>query len=722
MNCFLAARHVGIFKKLTIMIQLKKKTPIYYSLILLILLVSKVYSQSILRQSVLKEGEAIQKLVINNTEPTVIVTSWEQPSFEKAFVLGEIPIIKRFSAGYRIHSCWMSSTVGLQLSELPVETQFFLGDLGNNRYLMLIALVDDIFRSSLQGTKDNGLALILETGDEELQGTESASLYLSTGTDPYLMIAEASTHLAEYMKTFRLRKDKNIPWYVDYLGWHSWNAFYHKVSKKKIIKALKNFNNRELPIRWIMIDDGVQGQKDLKLNSYDADKRKFPNGLKEITSIAKNEYGIEKVFGWSLPWGYWWGIDTTVFKDYRKVDFIPPARYDNLKAAEDAGGRDEILKESTVGPEFYAQSFINKTFCIPGPTFGDFFYEYFKYLREQGMDGMKLDAMTWVETLGNNGNGGRIKWMRELLDGFQTAGDVQFNGELINCSSMSNDFFFNSLSANVTRSSIDFYPDIPKTHGKHVYVNAYNSFWIGHIVMPDWDMFQTGHPSGAFHAAARAISGGPIYISDEVGKENKETIKAMTTSRGELLRSLQYGQVCRDNLFTDIDKEKKAIKIFNINVCNSVVGTFNCSYDEQESIYASSQVKASDVEAIVGDRFAVFNFKTGKLSAVGGQESFEENLPPLDFNLYTFAPIANGFAPIGLSGKYNPGAAITNFNRIGKKEWVMELMDGGELVCYAEVKPLEVTLNGEPIDFNYEGKKLIISLPFQEDIVVKVGF
>ena len=679
-------------------------------------------AQNGLRLTTLNEGGSIRELIIQNTTPEIITTSWKEPSDEKIFVLGEVPEIRKFTSCYRHASCWMEPAIGSKMSELPVETQFLLGDMGNGRYVMLIPLVDDYVRSSLQGTSKNELVVVVESGDVQIKSTQSASLYLSTGTDPYKMIREASEQLADYLKTFRLRKDKDTPWYVDNLGWHSWNAFYHHVSQDSTIKALKNFEKRKLPIKWIMIDDGVQGQKDRMLISYDADKVKFPNGLKEMTDIAKKQYGIEKVFAWSLPWGYWWGIDTTVFKDYRLVDFVPPPRYNQEANNTGSGNRDDILKESTIGPRFYPQSFVNQSFYIPGPTFGKFFYDYFKYLREQGIDGMKLDAMTWVETLGSNGKGGRIKWMREQLDGLQTAGDVQFNGEIINCSACSNDYFFNSLTSNVTRSSMDFYPDIPETHGKHLYINAHTSFWIGNIVMPDWDMFQTGHYTGAFHGAARAISGGPIYISDEVGKENIETIHAMATSRGELLRSVNHGQVCRDNLFTDIKKEKKAIKIFTDNVCNSIVGTFNCSYDNENPVIVTSDVKAADVEGIKGNSFAVYSFKTGKLAEANATETFEEKLDPLDFNLYTISPITDGFAPVGLSGKYNPGAAITNFIRTGKKEWVLELMDGGELICYADEKPKEVTLNGEPADFSYKKKSLIINLPLQEGIAVKVRF
>ena len=34
------------------------------------------------------------------------------------------------------------------------------------------------------------------------------------------------------------------------------------------------------------------------------------------------------------------------------------------------------------------------------------------------------------------------------------------------------------------------------------------------ILSPDWDMFQSAHPAAALHAAARAVSGGAVYVSD----------------------------------------------------------------------------------------------------------------------------------------------------------------------------------------------------------------
>lgn len=41
-------------------------------------------------------------------------------------------------------------------------------------------------------------------------------------------------------------------------------------------------------------------------------------------------------------------------------------------------------------------------------------------------------------------------------------------------------------------------------------------------------MFQTAHPYSSFHAAARCLSGGPVYITDEPGKHDLDLINQMT--------------------------------------------------------------------------------------------------------------------------------------------------------------------------------------------------
>lgn len=66
----------------------------------------------------------------------------------------------------------------------------------------------------------------------------------------------------------------------------------------------------------------------------------------------------------------------------------------------------------------------------------------------------------------------------------------------------------------MARVSDDFYPRDPASSTPHIASCAYNSMFLGALLQPDWDMFHSHHPAAHLHAAARAISGGAVYVSD----------------------------------------------------------------------------------------------------------------------------------------------------------------------------------------------------------------
>jgi len=116
--------------------------------------------------------------------------------------------------------------------------------------------------------------------------------------------------------------------------------------------------------------------------------------------------------------------------------------------------------------------------------------------------------------------------------------------------------------------------------GCHMVHCAYNSLWMGNFIRPDWDMFQTTHPCADFHAASRAICGGPIYISDTVGNHNFELLKTLVLPDGSILRCEHYALPTRDCLFSDpLHDGKTMLKIWNLNKVN---------YPPQISLFNSS--------------------------------------------------------------------------------------------------------------------------------------
>jgi raffinose synthase len=60
----------------------------------------------------------------------------------------------------------------------------------------------------------------------------------------------------------------------------------------------------------------------------------------------------------------------------------------------------------------------------------------------------------------------------------------------------------------VVRASDDFFPKEAVSHTIHIAAVAYNSVFLGEFMLPD------------YHGSARAISGGPVYLSDAPGKHD----------------------------------------------------------------------------------------------------------------------------------------------------------------------------------------------------------
>jgi hypothetical protein len=165
--------------------------------------------------------------------------------------------------------------------------------------------------------------------------------------------------------------------------------------------------------------------------------------------------------------------------------------------------------------------------------------DFYGFLSEAGIDSVKTDAQHVLGCLTN------AKARRELietyLDAWTLASLRHFDYRVISCmSQFPQGIFHSQLPQNrtplVVRNSDDFFPHEPASHAWHVWANAHNSIFTRYLnVVPDWDMFQTVHKYAGFHAAARCLSGGPIYITDVPGEHDVDLIGqiAGTTVRGK---------------------------------------------------------------------------------------------------------------------------------------------------------------------------------------------
>ncbi|KAI8096991.1 glycoside hydrolase superfamily [Halteromyces radiatus] len=307
-----------------------------------------------------------------------------------------------------------------------------------------------------------------------------------------------------------------------YLGYCTWNAFGQDgVTEVAIEQALSSFVKNDIPIRYLIIDDGWQQQCKGYMTGWDADGLKFPKGLdKTITSLKQTYPMLLSVGVWHTLWGYWKGIDSDIYRDGSFYSFT-----DN--------SNDQI----------YLINDISR-----------FYNTFYHQLKMSGVDMVKVDNQGALA--------GKLFLLHQTVsleskhhlwntywESMHHAASKYFTQSTIHSMALTPFLLDGPLKKShsdhtILRNSDDYFPDVLDSHPWHIYTNAMNTIWTSHISsMLDFDMFETMHPFAEYHAASRALSGGPIYITDKPGHHNPMLTKRLVAQNRhgeyELLRCNQ---------------------------------------------------------------------------------------------------------------------------------------------------------------------------------------
>jgi len=384
---------------------------------------------------------------------------------------------------------------------------------------------------------------------------------ISRADNPYKAVEMSYDTAVQNSIIITPKKDKkSYPKELEGLGWCTWDAFYHDVTADKIEEKLKEFKSKDIPIKWIIIDDGWAMTKDFKLMSGYVDKEKFPDGLGNFIKYIKAEYGIEYVGIWHAFTGYWGGLD---------------------KSGQTYCENSERFTDNNSG------------LTLPGKSFESlykFYSEWHKYLKEEGIDFLKVDTQ---------GNG--FEFYKNTVDVGCTVVNMHnaleesvrenFDSVMINCMGMgSMDAFSRKYSA-VIRNSDDFMPNRENGFESHIMQNAYNAIFNDNLYFCDYDMWWTMHFSAKQSSVLRAISGGPVYISDEIGKTDKKYLEPIIDENFNVIRCDNAAKPTSDCIF--VNPHDGVLKIFNTVGESFVVAAFNLSDKKKKAIFSLKDVYAS---------------------------------------------------------------------------------------------------------------------------------
>ncbi|XP_028790452.1 probable galactinol--sucrose galactosyltransferase 6 [Neltuma alba] len=663
----------------------------------------------------------------------------------------------RFLACFRFKLWWMAQKMGDKGRDIPLETQFLLvetkdgshleSDDGNEDnqivYTVFLPLIEGSFRACLQGNADDQLELCLESGDSDTKTSSfTHSLFISAGTDPFGTIHDAFKAVKNHLNTFRLRNEKKLPGIVDYFGWCTWDAFYHEVTQEGVESGLATLAAGGTPPKFVIIDDGWQSvggdpqdeNSSLKRLTGIKENPKFQNkedptlGIKNIVNIAKQKHGLQYVYVWHAITGYWGGVRPGVKE---MEEYGSEMRYPKLSKG--------VVENE---PTWTTDALAVKGLGLVNPKKVYKFYdELHSYLAHAGVDGVKVDVQCILETLGG-GLGGRVELTRQYHQALDASIARNFpdNG-CIACMSHNTDALYCSKQTAVVRASDDFYPRDPVSHTIHIAAVAYNSVFLGEIMQPDWDMFHSLHPAAEYHASARAISGGPIYVSDAPGKHDFQLLRKLVLPDGSVLRARLPGRPTKDCLFRDPTRDGVSLlKIWNMNKYTGVIGVYNCqgaawsslerknAFHETTSEAITGYVRGRDVHHISeaaasvdgewnGD-CAVYCHRTGELVILPYNVAMPVSLRVLEHDVFTVTPVkvlgsGVSFAPVGLIEMYNAGGAIERlvYEAKGGRDEIrsdglealvrMEVKGCGKFGAYSSAKPRRCLVGSKVVDFDY---------------------
>lgn len=697
----------------------------------------------------------------------------DEPKDRHVVSMGKLRNIK-FMSIFRFKVWWTTHWVGSNGRDLEQETQMVILDKSESGrpYILMLPILEGPFRASLQPGEDDDVDICVESGSTKVTAAGfRKSVYIHAGDDPYRLVKEAVKVVRACLGTFNLLEEKTPPGIVDKFGWCTWDAFYLAVNPQGVWEGVKGLVDGGTPPGLVLIDDGWQSichdsddpntqegmnmtsageqmpcrltryEENYKFKDYVSPKGKGSDALNKgmgafVRDLKQEFKSVDYVYVWHALTGYWGGLRPGM-NGLPECSVVEPELSEGLKMTMEDLAVDKIVS--------------NGIGLVPPEKVHEMYKGLHSHLESVGIDGVKVDVIHLLEMLSEN-YGGRVELAKAYFKALTASVREHFNGNgVIASMEHCNDFMFLGTEAiALGRVGDDFWCVDPSgdpngtfwLQGCHMVHCAYNSLWMGNFIHPDWDMFQSTHPCADFHAASRAISGGPIYVSDHVGKHNFELLKRLVLPDGSILRCAYYALPTRDCLFEDpLHDGKTMLKIWNLNKCTGVLGAFNCQgggWDRETrrnrcfakfSHRLTGMLSPNDIEWENGSKnpicieniqsFAMYMSQSRKLVFLKPSESIEISLEPFNYELITVSPITIlprklvRFAPIGLVNMLNCGGAIQSVDFDGKENSVrVKVRGGGEMRVFASKKPRACLLDGEEIQFTYEEEMVVIGAPW----------
>lgn len=541
------------------------------------------------------------------------------------------------------------------------QGQYMVLQLKDGRYLALLPMVSKKVYGQffIQQQK-----LFIKTGNFGKQAVSGKIplLIWAYGDSPYSATEKVwkqvfkSGHVAAEPRAY-----KNYPEEpYGYLGWCSWEHYKKNISQTVIADAFKTLEGSSAPFRWVMVDDGYLDQKAGQLLSFGHDKKKFPNGWQPIMDLK-----TPKRIKWVGIWRNFGGYMNGVSPEHNMQDLKP----------------------------YLTQTKNPKTVLPNGTAEGAkaFYDKMILDTKNNGFDFIKVDFHTRTFDLykGTQDAVGAMRHNNEALENATHKMDIP----LLNCIAQPNINSLQTKYSALTRSSPDYNQKDKNKNKSNTYQSFANHLWMNQTVWGDLDMFHTHDERDVQPMViARAISGGPVYISDEPSKVVPEVLHPFAYQNGKLLRTLAPATLLpesffihpfkNDNVFRVIapmQNNVAAIALFNFAESGK---TLTSQFSVKDYSYAGELLQPNNGPwQTPNEGLLVFDPQTKSVADLASVQTTQvENFMAKLFFLY---PKNKGWAVIGRSDKYLPGAAV-KLQSVSDSQVSFLLEESGPLMIWSK--------------------------------------
>ena len=530
---------------------------------------------------------------------------------------------EKITAMYLFNDWWTRPAFIEGFSMIPPRTQIaFLKY--PDRYACLIPAVGQNFKACLAPGGDNWFSLELTAGMGGLSSLDEPLFLWAEGTGVYEAVEKAFDYLArEY--GIRKRAERRLPEMFQYLGWCSWDAFYTEITEEKVREKARELYRKEIPVRWLLMDDGWLAVQDSMLCGYVPDQEKFPAGFAGMIEDIKREGNISWFGVWHALGGYWGGVHPD--------SLLARTEREHLYCA--ASGRLTPSPQMEQGFGFYG--------------------DWYAYLKKEGIDFVKVDGQSAVRHYFENSVPlcQAARGIHRALEG----GASYLDGAVINCMGMAMENMLSRPSTALSRNSDDFVPDKENGFSEHLLQNAYNALYQGQLYHCDWDMFWTSHPDAAKHALLRAVSGGPVYFSDKIGETDPHVLDALSYLDGRLLLMDRPALPTEDCVFVDPMKEG-VLKLSNTADCGRKKAGGIAVYNLTE-VSQTYRIAPGDVRELAGGgTYLVYDYFRRNAQICAGTDCVTAELKAGGFAWHQMIPFEHGAVFLGLTEKYVGFSAV----------------------------------------------------------------